>query len=64
MLENWKARILGEKLEVTLIFFRAIFTRIASGWLERGKPILPEEASQQVTRETLSGYLKLLERSH
>jgi hypothetical protein len=36
------------------------FTGIAAWWLENGMPISAEQASQQITRDILLGYLRLM----
>lgn len=48
------------QLEITLRFFSAGFTGIASWWLENSMPISAEQASQQITRDILPGYLRLM----
>jgi AcrR family transcriptional regulator len=48
------------QIQMTMRFFSAGFTGIASWWLENGMPIKVEEASQQITRDILPGYLRLM----
>jgi len=50
----------NHQFEMTLRFFSAGFTGIASWWLEKGKPISAEQASQQITRDILPDYLRLI----
>lgn len=50
------------QLELTLRFFSAGFTGVASWWLEKGKPISAKEAARQVAREILPDYLRLMRR--
>jgi AcrR family transcriptional regulator len=45
--------------EMTMRFFSAGFTDVAAWWLEKGKPISAEQASLQITRDILPGYLRL-----
>jgi AcrR family transcriptional regulator len=45
---------------MTLRFFSAGFTGIAAWWLENGMPISAKQASQQITRDILPGYLQLM----
>jgi AcrR family transcriptional regulator len=47
-------------IEMNIRFFNAGFIGIASWWLEKGKPIPIEQASLQITRDILPGYLRLL----
>ena len=51
----------GHRLGMTLLFFSAGFTGIASWWLENGMPITVEQASSQIARGILPGYLRLME---
>lgn len=46
--------------EMTLRFFSAGFTEVATWWLEKGKPISAEQASLQITRDILPDYLRLM----
>jgi AcrR family transcriptional regulator len=48
------------QLEMNIRFFNAGFTGVASWWLEKGKPIPVEQASLQITRDILPGYLRLM----
>ena len=48
------------RLEMNLRFFSAGFAGVAAWWLEKGKPISAEQAAQQVARDILSDYLKLV----
>ena len=50
----------NHQIEISLQFFSAGFTGIASWWLENGMPISAEQASQQITRDILPGYLRLI----
>jgi AcrR family transcriptional regulator len=50
----------GIQFEIILRFFSAGFTGIAAWWLENNKPISPEEASQQIARDILPDYLRLI----
>ena len=50
----------GYSLEMTLRFFSAGFAGVASWWLEKGKPIPVEQASVQIARDILPGYLRLM----
>jgi AcrR family transcriptional regulator len=50
-------------LMMTLRFFSAGFTGVAAWWLEKGKPISIEQASQQIARDILPDYLRLMEGS-
>jgi len=45
---------------MNLRFFNAGFIGVASWWLEEGKPIPVEQASLQITRDILPGYLQLM----
>lgn len=51
----------GHQFAMTLRFFSSGFTGIASWWLEKGMPISAKKASQQITRDILLGYLRLIE---
>jgi AcrR family transcriptional regulator len=46
---------------MTMRFYGAGFTGLASWWLEKGMPIPIEEASAQVAKTILPGYLHLVE---
>jgi AcrR family transcriptional regulator len=48
------------QLEMNIRFFNAGFIGLASWWLEKGKPIPVEQASLQITRDILPGYLRLM----
>ena len=48
------------RLEMNIRFFNAGFIGVASWWLENGKPISVEQASLQITRDILPGYLRLM----
>ncbi len=50
------------QMDMVLRFFSAGFTGIAAWWLEAGKPITAEQAAQQVTRDILPDYLRLIDR--
>jgi AcrR family transcriptional regulator len=52
----------GLQFGMTMRFFSTGFTGIASWWLENGMPISAEEASRQITRDILPGYMQLLGR--
>jgi hypothetical protein len=45
---------------MNLRFFSAGFAGVAAWWLEKGKPISAEQASQQVARDILPDYLRLM----
>ncbi len=47
-------------LELNIRFFNAGFTGVASWWLDKDKPIPVEQASLQITRNILPGYLRLM----
>lgn len=47
-------------LEMNIRFFNAGFTGVASWWLDKDKPIPVEQASLQITRDILPGYLRLM----
>jgi AcrR family transcriptional regulator len=47
---------------MTLRFFSAGFTGIAAWWLENGMPVSPEEASRQIARDILPGYIRFMGR--
>jgi AcrR family transcriptional regulator len=48
-------------LSMSIRFFSAGFTGIASWWLENDRPIPAEQASWQISRELLPGYLQLIQ---
>ena len=48
------------RFEMILKFFSTGFTGIASWWLEKGKPISAKQASQQIARDILPDYLRLI----
>jgi AcrR family transcriptional regulator len=48
------------QLEMNIRFFNAGFIGVASWWLEKGKPISIGQASLQITRDLLPGYLRLM----
>ena len=48
------------QLDMALRFFSAGFTEIASWWLDTGMPIPIEQASRQIIRDILPGYLRLV----
>jgi AcrR family transcriptional regulator len=50
----------GQKFDMAMRFYSAGFTGIASWWLENDMPVSVEQASQQVIRDILPGYLRLL----
>ena len=50
------------QFEMTQRFFSSGFAGIASWWLENEMPISPKEASLQIVRDILPGYLRLLRR--
>jgi hypothetical protein len=50
----------GDQFEMVIRFFTAGFTEIATWWLEKDKPISAKEASLQITRDILPGYLRLM----
>lgn len=50
----------GHQFEITLQFFSAGFAGIASWWLENDMPISAQQASQQITRDILPDYLRLM----
>ena len=50
----------SHQFAMTLRFFSAGFTGIASWWLEKGMPVSSKKASQQVARDILPGYLRLI----
>jgi AcrR family transcriptional regulator len=50
----------GHQFEMTLRFFSAGFTGIASWWLENDMPISAKQASRQVARDILPGYMRLM----
>jgi hypothetical protein len=45
---------------MNLRFFSAGFAGVAAWWLEKGQPISAEQASQQVARDILPDYLRLM----
>lgn len=47
-------------LEMTLQFYSTGFLGIASWWLEKGMPISAEQAAQQVIKDILPAYLRLM----
>ena len=47
-------------LTMNLRFFSAGFTGVVAWWLEKGKPISIEQASQQIARDILPDYLRLI----
>jgi AcrR family transcriptional regulator len=49
-----------QQLEMNIRFFNAGFIGVASWWLKKGMPIPIEEASLQITRDILPGYLRLM----
>lgn len=51
---------LSPQLEMTLRFFSAGFTGVASWWLEKGKPIPVNQASLLIARDILPDYLHLV----
>jgi AcrR family transcriptional regulator len=51
----------GNQSGMTQRFFSAGFTGIASWWLEKDMPISAKQAAQQITRDILPGYLRLME---
>jgi AcrR family transcriptional regulator len=48
------------QLDMNIRFFNAGFIGVASWWLEKGMPIPVEQASLQITRDILPGYLRLM----
>lgn len=50
----------SDQFGMTLRFFSAGFTGIAAWWLEKGMPISAEQAAQQITRDILPDYLRLM----
>jgi hypothetical protein len=45
---------------MNLRFFNDVFTSITSHWLEEGKPIPVEQASLEIKRDILPGFLQLM----
>lgn len=50
----------SDRLAMTFRFFSAGFAGIAAWWLEKGKPISSQQASAQIARDILPGYLRLM----
>lgn len=58
--ENASRETVSYPLEMTMQFFSTGFTGIASWWLDKGMPITAEQAAQQVIKDILPAYLRLM----
>ncbi|MCC6804379.1 MAG: TetR/AcrR family transcriptional regulator [Anaerolineae bacterium] len=58
--QNTSREGISYPLEMTLQFYSTGFIGIASWWLEKGRPISAEQAAQQIIKDILPAYLRLM----